>query len=108
MDNYQEAEQIFINNEVTETLISEIGMNRDGARHDKPYFKLFNEIIKVKQSQTIENIIDLFNAVNNISLGCKPFWKKLLFNEPRLSIRKIHQNGSGCLNLNAPIFQLIR
>ncbi len=106
MDNYREAERIFLDNEISENIMSEIGMNRDGFQHDKPYFYLYNEITKVRQQQSIENILSLFNAVNNISLGCKPYWKKLLFCESRLSIRKIKQQASNCLNLSASIFQL--
>lgn len=106
MNNYQEAEQIFLCNEVSENLISEIGMNRDGARHDKPYFYLYNEIDKVRQHRTIDNIVNLLNAVNNISLGCRPYWKKLLFSETRLSKRKIQEQADACLNLNASIFQV--
>lgn len=104
MDNYQEAERLFINNSVTESLIMEIGMNRDGSRHDKPYYELYKALVDVRNVGSTENVLNLFNAVNSISVGCKPYWKELLFTQSRLSRRKIQQAEESYINTKSSLF----
>jgi hypothetical protein len=104
MENYQEAQSMLLSNPVSEELITEIGMNRDGARHDKPYYKLYNALLNVRTSNTNENALSLYDAIDSISEGCKPYWKKLLFNEQRLTRKKIQQSGLAYVNLNLRLF----
>lgn len=104
MDNYQEAQSMLLHDTVSEDLITEIGMNRDGARHDKPYYKLYKALLTIRTTNTNENALSLYDAIDSISEGCKPYWKKLLFNEPRLTRKKIQQSGSGYVNLNSHLF----
>lgn len=104
MDNYQEAQNMLLTNPVSEELITEIGINRDGARHDKPYYGLYNALLNVRFANTNENVLFLYDTINSISEGCKPYWKKLLFNEQRLTRKKIQQSGTTIVNLNLRLF----
>ena len=104
MENYQEAEWLFLNNPVTESLIMEIGMNRDGTRHDKPYYGLYKALIEVRKSASAENVLNLLNAVNLISKGCASYWKKLLFTKDRLSSNTIYKLNGACIKTESWLF----
>lgn len=47
MNNYNTALDYFIENDVTESLICEIGLNRKSRQYDKPYFKLYKALYRV-------------------------------------------------------------
>lgn len=104
--NYKEAEEIFLNSEISKEVIMEIGMNRDGGQNDIPYFDLYNAILQVRRQKTADNIINLLTATNGISQGCRSYWKKLLFGNTRQTVRSIRKNPNESLNLKAEIFSV--
>lgn len=86
MDNYIEALEFFQNTiDVNETTFEEIGMNRDGGQHDRPYNSLYQSLIKLfdlKTSQKflIKNqLLELYDSVQEISNTVSTKWKQYLF-----------------------------
>lgn len=47
MPNYIVALEYLLENDVTEDLVCEIGLNRKSRQYDKPYFKLYNALFDV-------------------------------------------------------------
>lgn len=77
MDNYKRALDILLNNDVTEILICDIGINRKSRGYDAPYFKLYMSLKNVVLDHKESAIIDVYEAIENINIG--GWWKKLLF-----------------------------
>ena len=80
MPNYKEALDILLRNDVTENIITEIGMNRKSRTYDKPYFRLYRALQEVISTCSDESAINLFNAVKSVSGKSSNFWKQSLFN----------------------------
>ena len=102
--NYIDAYNLFIDNDVTEDLITNIGMNRKSRNYDKPYYNLYNSLYNFNLSKTSDKVEDVLNAVNKINGKAKTFWKQYIFNTP--SARKIIDTGKNSINLNNPLFQI--
>ena len=77
MLNYKTALDYFIDNEVTEELICEIGLNRKSRQYDKSYFKLYQALHRVLVLNDIDNLISVYNATRNIKIG--KWWRNYLF-----------------------------
>lgn len=77
MDNYKKALDILLNNDVTEILICDIGINRKSRGYDAPYFKLYTSLKSVVLEHKESSILDVYEAIENINIG--GWWKKLLF-----------------------------
>ena len=69
MLNYKTALDYFIDNEVTEELICEIGLNRKSRQYDKPYFKLYQALHRVFVLNDIDNLISVYDATRDIKIG---------------------------------------
>lgn len=77
MSNYKECLDTFLNNQVTEDLICEIGINRKSRKYDKPYYPLYNALYDVYINKNNASIIDVFDSIRSITIG--GLWKKYLF-----------------------------
>lgn len=101
MDNYINAELLFLDSEVTENLICLIGMNRKSKNYDKPYYELYKSIkdIFLNESTDILNLLEVTKKINQ-----KPsvLWRNLLFETSnKLAIKK---NGIKSIKTNCPFF----
>lgn len=77
MLNYKTALDYFIDNEVTEELICEIGLNRKSRQYDKPYFKLYQALHRVFILNDMDNLISVYDATRDIKIG--KWWRNYLF-----------------------------
>ena len=77
MLNYKTALDYFIDNEVTEELICEIGLNRKSRQYDKSYFKLYQALHRVFVLNDIDNLISVYDATRDIKIG--KWWRNYLF-----------------------------
>lgn len=77
MLNYKTALDYFIDNEVTEELICEIGLNRKSRQYDKPYFKLYQALHRVFVLNDMDNLISVYDATRDIKIG--KWWRNYLF-----------------------------
>ena len=77
MQNYKAALDYFIDNEVTEELICEIGLNRKSRQYDKPYFKLYQALHRVFILNDIDSLISVYTATRDIKIG--KWWRNYLF-----------------------------
>ena len=102
MPNYQEALDILLKSDVTENVITEVGMNRKSRSYDKPYFKLYKALQDVIDTRSDEAAINLFNATKSISGKSKIFWKQYLFNTSLTS--KVNKEGFASVNIRAHLF----
>ena len=102
MPNYQEALDILLANDVTEEVITEVGMNRKSRNYDKPYFKLYKALQDVIATRSNTAAINLFNTVKTVSGKSSIFWKQYLFNATLTS--KVNRDGFAAINSHAHIF----
>lgn len=77
MPNYKTALDCFVDNEVTEELICEIGLNRKSRQYDKPYFKLYQALHRVFILNDIDSLISVYSATRDIKIG--KWWRNYLF-----------------------------
>lgn len=77
MLNYKTALDYFIDNEVTEELICEIGLNRKSRQYDKSYFKLYQALHRVFVLNDMDNLISVYDATRDIKIG--KWWRNYLF-----------------------------
>ena len=77
MLNYKTALDYIIDNEVTEELICEIGLNRKSRQYDKPYFKLYQALHRVFVLNDMDNLISVYDATRDIKIG--KWWRNYLF-----------------------------
>lgn len=102
MPNYREALDILLKSDVTENVITEVGMNRKSRSYDKPYLKLYKALQDVIDTRSDESAINLFNATKSISGKSKIFWKQYLFNTSLTS--KVNKEGFASVNIRAHLF----
>ena len=102
MPNYQEALDMLLKSDVTENVITEVGMNRKSRSYDKPYFKLYKALQDVIDTRSDEAAINLFDAAKSISGRSATFWKQYLFNTSLTS--KVNKEGFATVNNRAHIF----
>ena len=102
MPNYQEALDILLKSDVTENVITEVGMNRKSRSYDKPYFKLYKALQDVIDTRSDEAAINLFDATKSISGRSATFWKQYLFNTSLTS--KVNKEGFATVNNRARLF----
>ena len=69
MNNYNTALDYFIENDVTESLICEIGLNRKSRQYDKPYFKLYEALYRVFVEDDIDSLSSVYSATKDIKIG---------------------------------------
>lgn len=77
MLNYIVALEYLLENDVTEDLVCEIGLNRKSRQYDKPYFKLYNALFDVFMNGDIDNLPSVYSATKDIKIG--KWWRSYLF-----------------------------
>lgn len=77
MPNYKMALDYFLDNEVTEELICEIGLNRKSRRYDRSYFNLYQALHRVFVLSDIDGLMSVYNATRDIKIG--KWWRNYLF-----------------------------
>lgn len=77
MNNYNTALDYLIENDVTESLICEIGLNRKSRQYDKPYFKLYEALYRVFVEDDIDSLPSVYSATKDIKIGKR--WRSYLF-----------------------------
>lgn len=97
MDNYLEAQTLFLNTPVNKELICAVGINRKSRTYDKAYYPFYLELKKVFLNGS-ENILPLYKATKDIVIG--KYWRSFLFSTQ--SERTIRNNGRE--NLNNTLF----
>lgn len=102
MPNYQEALDMLLKSDVTEKVITEVGMNRKSRSYDKPYYKLYKALQDVIVTHSDEAAINLFDATKSISGRSATFWKQYLFNTSLTS--KVNKEGFASVNIRAHLF----
>lgn len=93
MENYQAALILLLENEVTESLICEIGLNRKSRNYDKTYLRLYNELYSVFVNNDNSRIPLIYSATKDIKIG--KWWRKYLFNTS--SERAIERDPVVCM-----------
>lgn len=78
MPNYIVALGYFLENNVTENLICEIGLNRKSRQYDKPYFHLYNALFDVFVNGNTNSLPSVYSATKDIKIGKS--WRNYLFN----------------------------
>ncbi len=101
MDNYLEAQTLFLNTPVTKELICAVGINRKSRTYDKAYYPFYLELKKVFLNGS-ENILPLYKATKDIVIG--KYWRSFLFSTQ--SERTIINNGRE--NLNNTLFDTVQ
>ena len=77
MPNYIVALEYLLENDVTEDLVCEIGLNRKSRQYDKPYFKLYEALYKVFVEDDIDSLSSVHSATKDIKIG--KWWRSYLF-----------------------------
>ena len=76
-ENYSSALKYFLNNNVSEEVICEIGMNRKSRNYDKEYYNLYI-LLKERFIENNKNReLDIIKCIDKINIGI--FWKTLFF-----------------------------
>lgn len=83
MENYQEALDLMLKNQVDEDIIRIIGMNRKSAKpggknYDKAYLPLYNHLYSVYVNNDIEALHLVYTATRGVKIG--KWWRSYLFN----------------------------
>lgn len=76
-DNYQAALELFLNNEVNEALLCEVGINRKSRQYDKVYYPLYQHLYSAYINNDSTAFIRVFNATKDIKIG--KLWRSYLF-----------------------------
>ncbi|HHX2523871.1 TPA: AlwI family type II restriction endonuclease [Neisseria subflava] len=101
LENYKMAYEVFLEEEVTEKLICNIGMNRKSANYDKTYYPAYlslkNYFLDQKGTE-----IELFLSIKNIKQDTK--WRNLIFKTPNQSAIKKQDRDS--IKGNCPFLNL--
>ena len=77
-ENYQRAYQVLMENEASEYIITQIGLNRKSRKYDKPYYPLYlllKEIYLNKDYSKIHLLYKQTMAISNVGR----YWRKYLF-----------------------------
>ncbi|MCL2801266.1 MAG: AlwI family type II restriction endonuclease [Treponema sp.] len=101
MENYKNAIEYFLSENVSEDIITTIGMNRKSSgagkkAYDKPYHQLYKLLFSYAKNRDEKLILPLFEQSKKLKGNTAAFWRKYLFNTTVR--RKIEREGSGALN----------
>ena len=77
-ENYQKALEYLLENEVTDEVICEIGINRKSHQYDMPYALLYRKLHSVFLDNEQQQIVELLKAIRAIKIG--KWWRSYLFN----------------------------
>lgn len=76
-DNYQAALELLLDNNVTEELICEIGINRKSRQYDKDYYPLYQELYAAYLNNDSTAFARVFSATRSIKIG--KLWRSYIF-----------------------------
>ncbi|MBR4651078.1 MAG: AlwI family type II restriction endonuclease [Prevotella sp.] len=76
--NYQLAYQVLMNSEVSEYVITQIGLNRKSRNYDKPYFPLYLLLRDVYLDKNYSKVIDIYKQTKSLS-NVGRIWRRYLF-----------------------------
>lgn len=76
-DNYQAALELLLDNNVTEELICEIGINRKSRQYDKDYYPLYQELYAAYVNNDSTAFARVFSATRSIKIG--KLWRSYIF-----------------------------
>lgn len=76
-DNYIQALEYFLDNELSEELFCEIGLNRKSREYDSVYFALYKSLHELFYESKYDNVSCLYNNTFKINIG--RLWRKYLF-----------------------------
>uniref|UniRef100_UPI0040575608 AlwI family type II restriction endonuclease n=1 Tax=Agathobacter sp. TaxID=2021311 RepID=UPI0040575608 len=102
MENYKKALTLLQEEEITEELICNIGINRKSAKYDKPYYTLYKLLKNIVFSQD-DVVLEFYEAtkkLTNSKVGGA--WRKYFFSSSARSV--IARMGLSVLN-TVPILQ---
>ena len=102
LPNYREAYSTFLQAQLSEELIMEIGMNRKSKSYDKPYYDLYVALSDVLQTHSDESAVKLFRAVKSLSGKGATLWKQYLF--ATTNTKAVERDGYSALNIGQRIF----
>ena len=77
MPNYKTMLQYFLEQDTTEKVICEIGLNRKSRQYDKPYYQLYLALFGVFMRRDRNQVIELYRATKKINIG--RWWRSYLF-----------------------------
>jgi len=77
MPNYKVALEYLLENDVTEDLVCEIGLNRKSRQYDKPYFELYNALFNVYVNKDFDSLPWVYSVTKDIKIG--KWWRSYLF-----------------------------
>ena len=97
-ENYKAAFDYFIQNQITEEVICNAGMNRKSPQYDKTYFSFYKLLYDVVMNKNHDKIYELFEATNKISGNPSALWKQYLFKTGNK--KAIKKDGFAALNHN--------
>ncbi|MFP7697087.1 AlwI family type II restriction endonuclease [Trueperella sp. LYQ143] len=105
--NYQEAWNLLQDEEISEELITTIGMNRKSRTYDKPYYQLFTSLEQVFLSEHTPEaeVARLLTAAKRITGNAGTMWRKLLFRKG-LSERSVKSQGLTAIKDTCPFLQV--
>lgn len=76
-DNYQAALELLLNNDVDESLLCEIGLNRKSRQYDTVYFPLYQHLYSAYINNDEAAFSQIFTATRDIKIG--KLWRSYLF-----------------------------
>ena len=77
MENYAQALELFLQSDVSEELICDIGMNRKSRAYDKAYYPLYLALYDFYVNGNTSAVCDIFLATKQINIGT--WWRGYLF-----------------------------
>ena len=94
MDNYQAALALLLDNNVDESLLCEVGLNRKSRSYDKVYFPLYQQLYSAYVNNEAMAFSQVYTATKDIKIG--KWWRGYLFNT--ISEVAIGRNPLNCIN----------
>ena len=104
MDNYKEALELFLRENVTADLICEIGMNRKSRNYDKPYFPLYNALYEVYVKKDFTKLPNIYNLTRKLTSGMGVRWRNYLFN----TLSRVQIKNNPRESINATLFDSVK
>lgn len=96
MDNYKEAFKNLMENDITEELIKETGLNRKSPEYDKSYFPFFEALRRVFLEKKYDSVSELYSLSRKISGKPSSMWIKYLF--VNSNVKSINNKKKDALN----------
>ena len=93
--NYQEAYYAWSNSEVSEEVVTAIGINRKSRQYDRIYYPFFLALKRLFVDKDASAAIDVYNISKKIQVG--GYWRELLFDT--VSIKSIKNDPLSHINV---------